>query len=402
MSNENFLNNSDVVNQLKLRFSYGVTGTNDLNSGDFLTDNYPSLALLEPSIAVVDGGIASGFDPANIPNALLQWERSIEINPGVDFGLFNNVISGSVDYYKRTSDKLLLNNPVAAPTGFTTALVNLGEVENEGVEIELRTRFVSTEKFRWDATLIGSFNENTLTEFGDSNGQVVNTGDGSRLVEWINQEGQPISSFYGYVFDRDIPFEFLNDPFRQVGNRTQFTYAKDLNGDGLIDEDDKTILGDPYPDLIWSFGSNLRYGNMDFSFLLQGSHGAKTYNLGDQYIFDFFNSESVDFDRSITPDQQFLVPRIFTSQLVQNAGYLALRTVSLGYNFPSDITSALKLSSLRLYATGQNLLFITASDYTGWNPEHIRNLPLGPLTTGYQRGGTAINRTITLGLNVEF
>ena len=175
-----------------------------------------------------------------------------------------------------------------------------------------------------------------------------------------------------------------------------------MNGDGLIDEDDKTILGDPYPDLIWSFGSNLRYGNMDFSFLLQGSHGAKTYNLGDQYIFDFFNSESVDFDRSITPDQQFLVPRIFTSQLVQNAGYLALRTVSLGYNFPSDITSALKLSSLRLYATGQNLLFITASDYTGWNPEHIRNLPLGPLTTGYQRGGTAINRTITLGLNVEF
>lgn len=402
ISNEDFLSNSDVVNQLKLRFSYGVTGTNAIDSGDFLTDNYPSLALLEPSSAVVNGTITNAFDPVNIPNSLLQWERSIEINPGIDFGFFGNVISGSLDYYKRTSDNLLLNNPVAGTTGFTNALVNLGEVENEGVEIELRTRFISTEKFRWGATLIGSFNENTLTDFADSNGQIVNTGDGSRLVEWINQEGQPISSFYGYVFDRDIPFEFLNDPFRQVGNRTQFAYAKDLNGDGLIDEDDKTILGDPYPDLIWSFANDFRFGNMDFSFLFQGSHGAKTYNLGDQYIFDFFNSNTVDFDRSITPDQQFLVQRIFTSQLVQNAGYLALRTVSLGYNFPKKITSSLNLSNLRLYATGQNLLFITASDYTGWNPEHVRNLPLGPLTTGYQRGGTAINRTITLGLNVEF
>ncbi|WP_394749952.1 SusC/RagA family TonB-linked outer membrane protein [Spongiimicrobium salis] len=402
VSNEDFLRNSEAVNQLKLRFSYGITGTNSIDSGDFFIDNYASQALLGPSSAVVDGTITSAFNPLNIANPNLKWERSIEINPGVDFGLFNNAISGSLDYYKRTSDQLLLNQPVAGTTGFTSALVNLGEVENEGVEFELRTRFVNTEKFRWGATLIGSFNENTLTEFGDSDGQIVNTGDGSRLVEWINQVGQPISSFYGYVFDRDIDFEFLSDPFRQVGNRTQFAYAKDLNGDGLIDDDDKTILGDPYPDLIWSFSNDFRYGNMDFSFLFQGSHGAKTYNLGDQYVFDFFNSNTVDFDRSITPDQQFLVPRIFTSQLVQNAGYVALRTVSLGYNFPRKVTEQLNLSTLRLYATGQNLLFITASDFTGWNPEHIRDLPQGPLTFGYNRGGTAINRTITLGVNVEF
>ena len=399
VSNEAFMENVDWINQLKFRVSYGVTGTNDL-SGDFLTENYPSLALLEPSSAVIDGSITNGFNPVNIPNALLQWERSEEINPGVDFGFFNNAISGSVDYYKRTSDELLLDNPVSGTTGFTSALVNLGTVENEGVEVELRTRFINREKFKWSASLIGSFNKNTLVDFGDSNGQVVNTNDGSRLVEWINLEGQPISSFYGYVFDRDIAFEFLNDPFRQVGNRTQFAYAKDLNGDGLIDEDDKTILGDPYPDLIWSFGNDIQIGNVDFSFLFQGSHGAKTYNLGDQYIFDFFNSNTVDFDRSITPDQEFLVQRIFTSQLVQNAGYVALRTVSLGFNFPDQVLDNLNLSSLRLYATGQNLLFITADDYTGWNPEHVRELT--PLTFGYQRGGTPIQQTITLGVNVEF
>ncbi len=400
VSNEKFMENVDWINQLKFRVSYGITGTNALDTGSFLTDNYPSLALLEGSSGVVDGTVTNGFNPANIPNTLLQWEQSEEINPGVDFGFFNNVISGSFDYYKRTSDELLLDNPVAGTTGFTNALVNLGTVENEGFEVELRTRLVSTEKFRWEATLIGSFNKNTLVDFGDSNGQVVNTNDGSRLVEWINLVGQPISSFYGYVFDSDIPFEFLNDPFRQVGNRTQFAYAKDLNGDGLIDEDDKTILGDPYPDLVWSFSNNIRFGNMDFSFLFQGSHGAKTYNLGDQYVFDFFNSNTVDFDRASTPNQEFLVQRIFTDQLVQNAGYLALRTVSLGYDFPKEVTSNLNLSKLRLYATGQNLLFITADDYTGWNPEHVRELT--PLTFGYQRGGTPIQRTITLGVNVEF
>ncbi len=400
VSNEKFMENADWINQLKFRVSYGITGTNALDTGSFLTDNYPSLALLEGSSAVVDGSITNGFNPANIPNALLQWEQSEEINPGVDFGFFNNAISGSLDYYKRTSDELLIDNPVAGTTGFTSALVNIGTVENEGFEMELRTRLISTEKFRWEATLIGSFNKNTLVDFGDSNGQVVNTNDGSRLVEWINLVGQPISSFYGYVYDSDIPFEFLNDPFRQVGNRTQFAYAKDLNGDGLIDEDDKTILGDPYPDLVWSFGNNFRFGNMDFSFLFQGSHGAKTYNLGDQYVFDFFNSNTVDFDRASTPNQEFLVQRIFTDQLVQNAGYLALRTVSLGYDFPKEVTSNLNLSKLRLYATGQNLLFITADDYTGWNPEHVRELT--PLTFGYQRGGTPIQQTITLGVNVEF
>ena len=399
VSNEKFMENVDWINQLKFRISYGITGTNALN-GDFLTENYPSLALLEPSSAVVDGTIVNGFNPVNIPNELLQWERSKEINPGVDFGFFKNAISGSVDYYKRTSDELLLDNPVAGTTGFTSALVNLGTVENEGVEVELRTRIISTEKFRWDASLIGSYNKNTLIDFGDSNGQVVNTNDGSRLVEWINLEGQPISSFYGYVYDGDIPFEYLNDPFRQVGSRTQFAYVKDLNGDGIINEDDKTILGDPYPDLVWSFGNDIKIGNLDFSFLFQGSHGAKTYNLGDQYVFDFFNSNTVDFDRANTPNQEFLVQRIFTSQLVQNAGYVALRTVTLGFNFPKDLVSNLNLTNLRLYATGQNLMFITADDYTGWNPEHVRELT--PLTYGYQRGGTPIQRTITMGLNVEF
>ena len=401
VSNEDFLEDSNWINQLKLRVSYGVTGTNDF-AGGFLIENYPSLALLGGSSAVVDGSIQSGFNAQNIANPDLQWERSVEINPGLDFGFFNNAVSGSLEYYNRTSDELLLNTPTGAPTGFQFALQNRGEVENTGLELEMRLRLVSNENFKWKASIIGSRNTNTLKDIGDANGQVVNTGDGSRLVEWINLVGQPISSFYGYVFDREIAFEDLNDPFRQVGNKTQFVYAKDLNGDGLITEDDKTILGDPFPDLVWSFGSQFEYKNFDFSFLLQGSHGAKTYNLGDQYVFDFFNSNTVDFNPATAPDQEFLVQRIFTDDLVQDAGYVALRTVSLGYNLPESVTQGLNLTNVRLYATGQNLFFITADDYTGWNPEHQRNLAAGSLASGYQRGGTAIQRTITLGLNIQF
>ena len=109
-------------------------------------------------------------------------------------------------------------------------------------------------------------------------------------AEWINLEGSPISSFYGWVVDRDIPLEYINNPYHPIGGEAQDVYVRDLNGDGLIDDDDKTILGDPYPDLIWSFTNTFKLGDFDLSFMFQGSHGAKVRNMGDQYIFNHFNS----------------------------------------------------------------------------------------------------------------
>ena len=199
---------------------------------------------------------------------------------------------------------------------FDLKIEYLGKVENTGFEFELQSTILRRDNFVWTAGFLGSRNENKLLDFADSDGQIQNV-DSKRAAEWINLQGNPISSFYGWVVDREIPKEYLNDAFHPVGGQAQDVYVKDLNGDGVIDDDDKTILGDPYPDLVWSFGSEFRYGNFDLSFLFQGSHGAQTYNLGDQYIFDFFNSNTVDFNPATAPDQQFLVQRIFTSQLVQ-------------------------------------------------------------------------------------
>ena len=258
----------------------------------------------------------------------MQWERLREINPGVDFGFFNNIVSGSLDYYERTSDQLLLNNPISSTTGFTQALVNLGEVKNSGIELELRTRNVSTENFSWNTTLIASKNKNELINFADSNGQIQSV-DSKRAAEWINLEGNPISSFYGWVVDRDIPLEYLSNPYHPIGGQAQDVYVKDLNGDGLIDDEDKTILGDPYPDLVWSLTNDFKFGPVDFSFMFQGSHGAEVRNVADQYIFNHFNS-SQDFI-STTPDQGFIKQKIFTNSIIQDASYVALRTVNIGY-----------------------------------------------------------------------
>ncbi|WP_248723111.1 TonB-dependent receptor [Seonamhaeicola sp. ML3] len=414
ISNEDFLEDSEIISNLKLRASYGVTGndrlntgsidpdgnntSNSLSTGNILVDFYPYLALLSATTSSIDGSVVSGFSPLNIANPELKWERLVEFNPGIDFGFFNNRITGSVDYYERTSDQLLLNNPISYTTGFSSALVNLGEVKNEGFEIELRTRNISSETFNWKSGILVTTNKNTLVDFADSNGQITNI-DEKRAAEWINLEGYPISTYYGWVVDRDIPLENLNNAYHPIGAQAQDVYVKDLNGDGIIDDEDKAPLGDPYPEFIWSFINEFKIGPVDFSFMFQGSHGAEVRNMGDQYLFNHFNSAQ-DFNTSTTPDQQFIKQKIFTDDIIQDASYIALRNVNIGYNFPKDVLSKLNISNLRVYATGQNLMYKTASDYTGFNPESLDRT--SPTNYGYQRAGSPIFRTISLGLNLDF
>ncbi len=395
---EDFLRDSDVVNNLKFRVSYGITGNPGVDTGDDQIDNYPYLALLASSNAVIDGSTVTGFNSLNIANPDLQWERSIEINPGIDFGIFNNVITGSLDYYVRESDQLLLYNPISSTTGFNNALINIGKVENKGFEVELRSRNISSENFRWSSTFIASKNENTLLDFADADGQIQSV-DAKRAAEWINQVGQPISSFYGWVTDREIPKEYLKNAWHPIGAQAQDVYVRDLNGDGLIDDDDKTILGSPYPDLVWSFGNDFKFGNVDFSFLFQGSHGAEVRNMGDQYIFNQFNSGQ-DFDSSITPDQQFIKQKIFTDSIIQDASYIALRNINLGFTFDDDTISQFGIAKARVYLAGQNLMYLKADGYTGFNPESINDT--SSTTYGYQRAGSPVFSTVSLGVNLEF
>lgn len=398
ISEESFLAGNNVVNNLKLRVSYGITGNDQISTGNRLNDWYSHTALLSSRTAVFNGGTAAAFNPQNIANPELGWERSIEINPAIDFGLFDNIISGSVDYYKRTSDDLLLNVAVSGVTGFNNALVNIGEVTNEGIELELRTNNIRTEKFRWTTTLLASRNENTLTDFANSDG-LIQSVDEKRAAEWISSVGEPISSFYGYVVDREIPLEYLVDAYHPIGGQAQDVYVRDLNGDGQIDADDKTILGSPYPDFIWSITNTFTLGDFDLSFMFQGSHGAEVRNMGDQYLYNHFNSQQ-DFDPATTPDQEFIQQKIFTNSIVQDASYIALRNVNLGYNLPKRWTSKVGMTSARFYVSGSNLMYLKADNYTGFNPESLTTT--SPTTYGYQRAGAPIARSVVTGVIIEF
>ncbi|WP_291960616.1 SusC/RagA family TonB-linked outer membrane protein [Maribacter sp.] len=411
VAKENFLLNSDVVNTMKFRASYGLTGAENFNVGDAIVNAWPYLALLQNSNSIDNGSIAAGVSPLNIANTLLQWEASKELTVGLDYGFFNNRISGSIDYYERTSDELLLNNPVSYISGFNSGIVNLGEVQNKGLELEIRTRNVSNENFSWNSTLIASTNKNELLSFGDSNNALIEDTYG-RNSQWINRIGEPISSFWGYVVDEEAFDEtsfrttYVDSPWNRINGQSDDTIVKDLNGDGLITEEDKTILGSPYPDLVYSFTNEFKFGNVDFSFMVQGSLGAQVNNIGDQYFYNWFGNrtrsggELEAVANGLVSDVSFIQEKVLTSDVIASADYFSLRNVNLGYNFSNDVAERIGVSGLRVYATAQNLLYITADDYHGFNPEHIDGS--NPRAYGSQRAGTPIFRTVTVGLNVDF
>lgn len=403
-ANEDFLANSDIFTTLKFRASYGLTGSENFNVGDELVNAWPYLAQLDASNAVTNGSITAGVSPKNIANLLLQWEASEEFNPGLDFGLFYNRVNGSIDYYKRTSDQLLLNNPVSYVTGFNNGIVNLGKVENSGWEFELRTKNIASEDFSWNTTMIASTNKNVLLDYGESDGALTEDGF-NRSSQWINSVGNPISSFYGYVVDKELDNDYWDSPWIPINGMSEDVIVKDLNGDGLITDDDKTILGNPYPEIIWSVTNEFNYRDFDFSFMIQGSQGAEVKNIGDQYFFSQWNGATTDeqavVNAGIISDASFLKPRIHTNDVVMSAGYFSLRNVNIGYTFPEDKIASLGLSSCRIYATGQNLLYITSNDYHGFNPEYIDSNNT-PQSYGAQRAGTPIFSTMSLGLNINF
>ncbi|RED43870.1 TonB-linked SusC/RagA family outer membrane protein [Winogradskyella eximia] len=403
VAKEDFLKESNFLSNLKLRFSYGLTGSENFDTGNDITDVWPYLALLDNTNSVTEGGVTAGVSALNIANALLQWEASEEFNPGVDFAFLNNRISGSVDYYRRTSDKLLLENPVSYVTGFNSGIVNLGKVQNSGWEFELRTKNVAKENFSWSTTIIASTNKNELLDMGDSDGALLEDTFG-RNSQWINSVGNPLSSFYGYVVDKELDAEYYDSPWIPINGRSEDVIVKDLNGDGLITDEDKTILGDPYPEIVWSLTNEFKLWDFDFSFMIQGSQGAEVKNIGDQYFGTDWQGSTTSpqavVDAGIIPNTTFLQQRVHTNDVVQSAGYFSLRNVNLGYTLPDSVTSKLGIEKLRIYATGQNLLYITSDDYHGFNPEYVDDS--NPRQYGAQRAGTPVFKTMSLGLNVNF
>jgi TonB-linked SusC/RagA family outer membrane protein len=395
---ENFLKNSNWISQLKLRASFGATGNN--NIGD-----YSSLAVVKPGYDAVFGNsaITPGFATTSIANPYLSWEKTYQFDAGFDFGILKGRIFMSFDYYDSKTHQLLLKKEIPSVTGFTSTWANMGKVQNKGYEFEITSRNIVSNNFKWTVSANWYTNQNKLLDLGGAS-QIISTPDSKRPSQFIAEIGSPITQFYGYVVDYskgdngEVPRSQMASPYWPIDVSSAYVYVKDINGDGVITDADRVPLGSPYPKFNWAITNNFTFGNFDLSFMFQGSEGAKVYNIDSYY----YGSQWKGSYASNVTDPQFLQKKIVTDWNVQNASFVALRNLMVGYSLPKKVVDNMHLAGFKVYFTSYNLLYIMAKGYTGLNPEGVNRYDKSPLTFGYQRGALPVMRSFTLGLDIKF
>ena len=401
ISNEKFFPENKYVNDVKLRASWGATGNKNIG-------NYTYYANVTPANASLGDQQSPGYQLTSFGNDTLRWERTFSTNVGADLGLFNNKIRVGFDYYYTVTDRLLLNMPTPASTGFTTYTTNKGKVANQGIELEISAPIINSKDFKWNISANCYTNKNTLLDFGGTP-FVINTGDPKRPNFFITKVGQPLTQYFGYQADSAVQLRQTPNFYRSywpIGVTPLHTFVKDQNNDNTITDADRVVIGDPYPKFNWGFTSNMQYKSFDISFTIQGSHGAKVFNIDPYYYENRYNTQgSTAYTNPdlYTPAQQSQVrQKTQTNTDIQDASFIALRNLNIGYTLPAKLLKKISLSRVRLYLSSANLWYHFADSYTSYNPEGDNGFPNDPLRKGYQRGCAPIARTITFGTNIEF
>ena len=409
--NESFLKDNETLSQFKLRFSTGSLGTTS-----FL-GSYDALSLLEPQATLYGTGY---LIPNNVANENLTWQTNTETNYGVDLGFFNNRVRLGIDYYTSDIEDILINQSVSEVLGTTSIVLNSGDVRSSGMEFELNVNAVSNDDFSWSFSGNLSTVETEITDLGGLTElpQVI-FGQSGRGAVFRNYVGGGIGEMWGLETIGDVEMEYLADGSRHPNSQTGESYVVDQNNDGVIDrtktvEDggDLVKIGQNTPDFYWGMSHNFRYKDFDMSFQFQGSHGAEVYNIDPLYYGSQWGGR-LDYD-SLDPNGDGIADhngeyyernRNQTDAMIQDASYVALRNLTLGYTINSDVTEKMGLNSVRIYGAATNLLYLWADNYTSYNPEGVKTTGgdyLGPTTYGAQVGASPIVRSFTLGLNLNF
>lgn len=277
VSEEDFMRSLTWLDNLKLRVSYGETGNNQI-------PDYGAIGLLSYNSYVENGAVKQGIYTGTFPDPDLKWEKTGQVNLGLDASLLNSRINLSLDvYYSRTRD-LLLDVPIPVLTGFQSRLTNIGELENRGVEFSLSTHNVEG-AFTWTTDFNISANRNKVLKLGANNAPIlVNTND----VISKTEVGQPIGNYYGYVFDgvlssADIASGLPVYPGSEAGDPK----VRDVDENGIINADDRTILGNYQPDFTWGLTNNFSYKGIELSIMLTGSQGGEIMNQQSRFLKEF-------------------------------------------------------------------------------------------------------------------
>ncbi len=410
VSKENFMSKVEAINRLAFRVSYGATGNNNITP--FSYQNYLSSSnyLSGASTGTVQNGLAN--TNIVIGNPDITWERTFQTNLGMDLSMLRNRVNLTVDVYNSETEKLLLKKSVPFYTGGQGTFVNAGSLNNRGIEVELSTVNIKTKDFKWTTDFNISHVKNKINDLG-GNSQIVSlTIDNRNGLNNYAIVGEQLISYYGYKTDGvwnskdDITASGLATT--SLGLKEGGLKILDLNDDKIIDANDRTILGNPYPDFTYGFANKFSYKNFDLNILLQGVQGGELIN-GDinynepkernlNYMANRWVSPSNPGDGK-TPYVTNGLNWLFTDNAIEDASYLSVREVVLGYNLGKETLKSMGLTNLRFTVSAQNLFFFANKNYRGINIEGRTNRN-DALIDGYQRGAYPMQRTILAGIEV--
>jgi TonB-linked SusC/RagA family outer membrane protein len=378
MSDEQFIRDVHAISDLKVRASYGHTGNQEIGS-------YNSLTQYGTNAYGLNGTRVVGISANNIANADLGWESTAAFDGGLDLGLFKNRVNFTADYYNKKTTNLLYNVTLPSTSGFTTMLQNVGSVQNRGFEFSLTTVNIETNKLRWATTFNFSRNMNKILSLGAVTYQYTGNVSTSLFpsggqASAILQVGQPIGSFYGYVFNGiwQSQADIIKSGTKQAVKPGDPRYM-DLNGDSAITASDRKIIGHALPKFTYGFTSNLTYGRFNLFVLIQGVYGDNILNENriesengtisdNKFAYVASKSWTGPGTSNTLPSEASTLRRGLgvTSDILEDGTYMRFKTITLSYELPlPKLTHVFKSASI--YVTGQNLFTIT--HYSGYDPE---------------------------------
>jgi TonB-linked SusC/RagA family outer membrane protein len=405
LSEESFMEPlKEMIPNLKLRGSFGFTGNTEIGV-------YGSLATLGSNSWVIGNQLVSGFFPNKIPNPDLRWERTGQLDLGVDIGLLNNRVRLTVDYYRKETTDLLYDVAIPAVSGYQTMLKNIGSLENKGYEFSVESDNLISGSFRWNTAFNIAFNRNRVLELGGEEYKEMAESDGHLKTGSVRRliVGRPVGIFYGYRFDGI--FQNEEETRQQTASASPIGIGlrryKDLNGDGKVDAaHDREILGDANPDFFGGLTNTFSFKGVELNVFFQYTCGNEIFNYnaveletptgGQNAYRELLNRWTPRNPGTVYPKASTNRNVLISDRFIEDGSYLKLKTVSLSYGFPR--LRMKHIQGLRIYITGQNLFTLTA--YRGYDPE-VSYRGASTLESGEDFGGYPQSRTFMLGIKLD-